>query len=1165
MKRRMLGLVMALVMALTLAPVTAFATVLHSGTCGAGLEWTLDSDGVLTVTGSGPMYDYDYDYEVWDYNAPWREYRLDVKKAVISAGVTAVGNNAFLGCSQMTQLSLPAGLTRIGAGAFSNCSSLPALTLPQSLTTIGAGAFSGCESVSRWTVPGGVTAIADDTFSGCGIIQEMVLPENLTTIGTHAFAHCLFKALVLPPHVQTIPDYAFEDCLWLEKITLPEDLTSIGIYAFHNCGSLTELTLPAGVTTIGEYAFSECGSLEAVTFSTGLTTIGSYAFHNCRGLKDGVFLSTQAPGIGEAAFYNCSFTAHYPAGDDSWTAAKSGDYSGNITWQAEVPDSGGKCGPQLTWALADGTLTITGTGAMDDFSGEAGWQNGYEQGFAPWHWRRRAIESVSLPADLTSLGAGALMDCDRITEVEIPSTVTAIGENAFTACRGLTELALPDGLTAIGSGAFSGCTGLTKMTVPQGVTVLEPWTFSGCEFTAITLPDDLTGIGDNAFAYCSSLKSITVPAGVTALGEYAFGRCTALKRVTFLGHAPETIAEDAFADVNATVLYDSTDPTWEGKANRNYGSMALNWRDSSDPGGETEWTLADGVLTITGTGKMDDYAELSGASTAPWAAQEEEIRSVVIGEGITSVGDRAFFRCYHLQSVTLPESVTAIGQYAFYESGLQRITLPAAVTAIGDYAFERCQAMTAMIFLGHAPTFANTNGSCHAFPGGSDLVGYYPQGDTTWLGIGDRTGFPIITWKMGLPRTEGTWNWTLTDGVLTVSGTGDMKDFSSWGDNAAPWNSRKSEITKAVVESGITYVGDHAFYGCDKLTSVTVAEGVTAVGISAFSGCSKLTHAELPQTLTIIGADAFSNCTALSTLHIPTSMRFIGSGAFAYCRNLHGAAIPDGVTCIDTYTFQSCTGMLAVHIPDSVKIIGDYAFNSCTALPEVELPDGLTQIRSSAFGGCSKLREITVPDGVTELGDSAFSNCTALVGATLGSGVRTIGSDAFYKCTALEKVKLPNSLVSIESRAFWDSGVTMVVLPETVTNVGDNVFLDCKALTDVVFRGHAPAMGEDPLRGVTAAVCYPAADDTWTEDVRDSVSFWNSLTWVAGTVGDLTGGEQGKRNVEDMQCLFAYLSTGAVENPALAVYPRIFAALADVNGDDAVNILDYQALYQIVN
>ena len=306
MKKRLLSFVLAALMIASLLPATALAAdIVDSGTCGAegdgsNLTWTLDSDGVLTISGTGAMKEYD------PYKAPWYGSSSRVKSAVIAEGVTSIGGKAFLDCTSLTSVTIPDSVTSIGKQAFMYCTSLTGVTIPDSVTSIGSSAFSYCKSLTSVTIPNSVTSIGGQTFMSCSSLTSVTIPNSVTSIGGCAFMDCSsLTSVTIPNSVTSIGEYAFYNCSSLTSVTIPNSVTSIGEYAFYNCTSLTSVAIPDSVTSIGEYAFYNCRSLTSVTIPDSVTSIGDFAFSYCESLTS-VTIPDSVTSICDNAFDGCT-------------------------------------------------------------------------------------------------------------------------------------------------------------------------------------------------------------------------------------------------------------------------------------------------------------------------------------------------------------------------------------------------------------------------------------------------------------------------------------------------------------------------------------------------------------------------------------------------------------------------------------------------------------------------------------------------------------------------------------------------------------------------------------------------------------------------------------------------------------------------------------------
>ena len=356
-------------------------------------------------------------------------------------------------------------------------------------------------------------------------------------------------------------------------------------------------------------------------------------------------------------------------------------------------------------------------------------------------------------------------------------------------------------------------------------------------------------------------------------------------------------------------------------------------------------------------------------------------------------------------------------------------------------------------------------------------------------------GEPMREVYSGTCGTNVTWTLDTGTRVLEISGTGAMTNYSS--PSSAPWYTYRTYIQTVDIGSGVTSIGQGAFFKCVALNSVTIGNSVTSIGYGAFNGCTSLTSVTIPDSVTSIGSSAFDGCTSLSSVTIGNGVTGIGDYAFRGCTSLTSVTIGSGVTSIGSVAFYGCTSLTSVTIPDGVTSIGGSAFYDCTSLTSVTIPDSVTYIGSSAFRGCTSLTSVTIPDGVTRIYDQTFYGCTSLTSVTIPDSVTSIYSDAFYGCTSLTSITIPDSVTSIGYRAFYNCTsltsvnisdiaawcgisfhiycsnpltyahnlylngilVTDIVIPDSVTSIGSSAFYNCTSLTSVTIPDGVTSIG----------------------------------------------------------------------------------------------------------
>ena len=350
-----MALILVLTLVLSVGSVPAAEpTIVDSGNCGKdgnNVTWTLDSAGLLTISGTGEMADYESKTDSASgeeiTTAPWGN---QAKTAVTGDGVTGIGAAAFYGCSGLTSVTMGSNVTSIGESAFRGCTGLTGIVLPGSVTSIGEYAFSNCESLTAIEIPAGVTTLGNSAFFGCDNLKEVRYnaraAANLTGLsGAFRSAGASVGGLkvIFGESVEKIPGNIFSKCESLTSVTIGSNVTSIGDNAFLGCTGLVEINYNAraaectedsfgsgdglkvtfgdSVERIPDCIFQDCPGLTSVTIGSSATTIGHYAFNRCTGLTS-IKIPESMTNIGYMAFSGCMGLAdvYYGGSERQWNA-----------------------------------------------------------------------------------------------------------------------------------------------------------------------------------------------------------------------------------------------------------------------------------------------------------------------------------------------------------------------------------------------------------------------------------------------------------------------------------------------------------------------------------------------------------------------------------------------------------------------------------------------------------------------------------------------------------------------------------------------------------------------------------------------------------------------------------------------------------------------------
>ena len=733
MKKRIFSFVLAVLMIASLLPATALAVdIVDSGTCGAkgsNLTWTLDSEGVLTISGSGDMHGYG------SSDAPWYGSRSRVKSAVIAEGVTSIGESAFENCRSLTSVTIPNSVTSIGWSAFFYCKSLTSVTIPDSVTSVGAYAFLGCTSLTSVTIPNSVTSIGGCAFDECWSLTSVTIPDSVTSIGDSAFASCTsLTSVTIPDSVTSIGGGAFAWCtsltgIWVtegnshyssdasgvlfskDKTTLvqypgafaayaiPDSVTSIGAGAFGGCTSLTSVTIPDSVTSIGDGAFASCTSLTDVYYAGSEAQWKAISISSTEN-DDLLTANIHYNYVSHTHSYKAvvtaptctekGYTTHTCAcGDsyvDTYTDALGHAWdNGKVTKEPTETETGVKtftctrCGETKTEVIPATGVVASGTCGAEGDGSNLTW----------------TLDSEGV---LTISGSGGMHDYDgpssppwyrsrsMVKSAVIADGVTSIGEWAFFGCGSLTSVTIPNSVTSIGRYAFYYCTSLTSVTIPDSVTSIGWLAFNGCtSLTSVTIPDGVTIINDAVFNGCTSLTSVTIPDSVTSIGGSAFYNCTSLTDVYYAGSEAQWKAISISSTENDDLL--------TANIHYNYVSHTHSYKDVVTAPTCTE----KGHTTHTcscGDSYVDTYTDPLGHDLKDDAA---------VAATCTTAGTTAGKHCTRCDYKEGMETIAALG-HDLKDDAAVAATCTTAGTTAGKHC-TRCdykEGMETIAALGHA-------------------------------------------------------------------------------------------------------------------------------------------------------------------------------------------------------------------------------------------------------------------------------------------------------------------------------------------------------------------------------------------------------------------------------------------------------------------------------
>ena len=448
------------------------------------------------------------------------------------------------------------------------------------------------------------------------------------------------------------------------------------------------------------------------------------------------------------------------------------------------------------------------------------------------------------------------------------------------------------------------------------------------------------------------------------------------------------------------------------------------------------------------------------------------LESIYLPEGVTYIAPDAFEGCTNLKYIISPNSTNYSmfiynGELMAIAPGLTDVTIPKEVKSIGGAVFQNSKVENLTLY-------ASTTIDAYAFQNNNTLK-------------------------------------TLT--IIDVKhGKGNIGNCAF---------EQCSKLTNVSIGAGVTSIGYEAFYNCSSLTSLTLGDGVTDIGYEAFCNCSSLTSVTIPSSVTSIESYAFSGCSSLTSVTIPNSVTSIGGYAFYGCISLTSVTIPSSITSIGDKTFSGCSSLANVSIGEGVTSIGNSAFYGCSSLTSINIPRSVTSIGNRAFYGCqgeliidsktffekdykssnypmssesswlsgSKFTKLTIGDSITKIGSYTFYKYTSLTSVTIPDSVTSIGYNAFGQCTLLKDIYviIANLATYAESNDIYNiSGnkhllvngveITELVVPDSVTSIGDYAFHHCSSLTSVTIPSSVTSIENYAFYGcssLTSVYCKP--------------------------------------------------------------------------------------------
>ena len=982
------------------------------------------------------------------------------------AKVTNIDNFAFRFCESLKNFTIPDGVTFLGRYAFYYCTALESVTVPASMDFIGRYAFLGTNKISIYfaaeTLPPYLAEDWDHGITGyyLGVTDVVTDGEwkyaKLTDGGIAILGYSgtdtniNLTALDFGGNIVNIGGSAFEYSA-VESIRLPETLITIQARAFYH-SALKSINIPAGTEFIGREAFSDT-PIEALTFADGakLTVIERSAFENTKHLGS-VIIPASLKQMGRAAFKNSGITALAFADGFSLAEIPEEAFAYTAITAVRIPDSVTLINHGAFRNTADLETVTFGAGENLTLGSNAFYSSG--------------LKTLEIPANMTYIGEYAFVGLGKLGEFKVAESnpyykavdgllVSKSGRKLIAVPAGREgSLTLPVGIEVIGFGAFEssklsqilfidnanilsfgycaffGMKNIHEISIPASVVAIDYYAFANCTaLEKVTFAEEnlLRGVYEGAFYGCKSLREISLPDSVVEISDFAFYGCRRLTALpvsdtgTLKGIYSYGMAYTGLTELNLPETVVDID---------SYAFKGTRLKSVTIPD-------ANAKQLIIGIGAFEDCNELEEI-TLPFIGAEFEGDDLTWLGYIFGAGSYEANSTYvpeSLKKVTISEGITSIGEYAFYQLlSIEEISVPHSVTTIYWEAFADTTARYELTNTITTVSWIDSNGTMYY----KANQWHFSRGLTGHLELSNKV---TMIDGYAFRNCSSLTSITIPDSVTSIG-------YSAF--------EGCSSLTSIAIPDSVTSIGAWAFNGCSSLTSITIPDSVTSICSYAFSWCTGLTSITIPDSVRRIGGGAFNGCTNLKSVIIGSGLEDLDSSTFNGCQiseikifeQNENFKLVDGVLYNKDLTLIKLVlkEVTNIEIPATITNINS-AFSGCSSLTSITIPDSVTSIGNSAFSGCSSLTSITIPDSVTSIGNYAFYFCTSLASITIPDGITSIGDQVLYGCTSLTSITIPDSVTSIDEDAFSGcSSLTSITIPDSVTSIEHNAFWGCENL-----------------------------------------------------------------------------------------------------------------------
>ena len=1105
-------------------------------------------------------------------------YCSGLTSITIGNSVTSIGKRAFYYCSSLSSIEIPNSVTSIGDYAFSGCTSLPVIDNIRYADTYLVDVVD--KTLSSYTIKDGTRWIGTFAFQDCTGLTSVTIPNSVTSIGDRAFWYCTgLTSVTIPNSISSIGEWTFGGCtsltsvFWnakncnacnfgnqVESFTFGDNVEVIPAFLCANMEKLTSITIPKSVTYLGEGAFKNCTNISSVTIHDGLDSIRNSTFMWCS--LTSFTIPNSVTYIGEKAFYGTILTSiTIPQnikniGKDAFTTNGESKLN-SVMWNAIDGNAASSSFPKTITSFIFGdsvknirsnictnldkieSLTIPKNVewiAYNAFSGCTGLKSII--------WNAKKCDGYNFGSQVESFTFG------NIVEV-IPASICSGMEK-------LTSIEIPISATSIGNSSFSGCTNLTSITIPNSIKWIGDYAFYNCGgLRTVNMSDQVQSIGAHSFENCTRVNTINLPNTLTYIGTDAF------KNTPFFASAGEW--ENGIRYINTCIVETNPNEVPSNPVIRE-GTTAFMPTAFANCQKIESLSLPAGIKIIPDSAflRCTNLNAINISKDITFIGKYafklcEKLTAIIIPENVTSIEDGTFESCYRLTSIEIPNSVTSIGDRTFYScSNLKTITLGENIQEIGNDVFAGCDNIENVQW--------NIRNMENLYSETTGMTLYFEKPEEwsdLYLWAWESSNENIFNKWPGIkltPKDDGLYSYDFGDrgrvGIVLSDGNGvqteDMYIYSSQyivpiKRSYGKWDCKRyithlfpkpQNIKSFTFGKNVEKIPALLCMDMSSLSSISIPESVTEISIGAFAHCKAITEIDIPDGVIEISDLAFADNDALTSVIIPNNVNYLGKKAFSGCSSLKEITLGHAIESIGDNAFDKCPNVMTIYsyletppainstvfagfgtykgvdlyIPEGAKAnyeAMDYwkDFYIIEGLPDIidnKLHYTLNEETQTATLITSSLAELKpVIDGELIIPDTVVSNGKTYV-------VTAIGNNVFKDNSTITTVVIPSSVTQIGDSAFYGSSITSVVIGGTEVpapnntatrrivsegiccSIGAYAFANCKKLTEINFPECVSAIGEGAFKDCSALTTInskmqnpPIIDETVFEGCGD--------------------------------------------------------------------------------